>query len=371
MLICYVSIETAKSAGERSARELRLVNNNWELFMTGFHLRRRTFIAGMATAAGFGMAGFPRGAVAAQPVTISEAIHLGFYIPVYTAIHKGLFEKHGLKPTLSTAGGIAQPVPAIISKQAQFAVTGTGMSVNATVEGAQMVNIAKIAGQISVWVVAKPGLKFESFDDFKGKTIATLKYPSNTYTTPMYAMKMVAGFDPEAEGVKILQLPFGAQLQAVADGRADIATVFEWDASIGETQFGLETVFSLGNALGPAAFATSFVTKQYLDENPETVQGYCNAIAEAQKLLHEDPKVFAEVSALEFPKLDPVVFETAKSRFFGDVPLVPRNPTISKAEWETLVEHEAGAETLRERLPYEQMVDNSFAQKAAAEFGLS
>ena len=339
--------------------------------MTGINLRRRTFIAGMATAAGFGMAGFPRLGFAAQSVTISEAIHLGFYIPVYTAIHKGLFEKHGLTPSLSTAGGIAQPVPAILSKQAQFAVTGTGMSVNATVEGAQMVNIAKIAGQISVWVVAKPGTKFDTLEDFKGKTIATLKYPSNTYTTPMYAMKVLGGFDPEAEGVKILQLPFGAQLQAVADGRADIATVFEWDASIGETQFGLETVFSLGNALGPAAFATSFVTKQYLDENPETVQGYCNAIAEAQKLLHQDPAVFAEVSAIEFPKLDPAVFEKAKPRFFGDVPLVPRNPTISKSEWETLVEHETGAETLRARLPYEQMVDNSFAEKATAEFGLS
>ena len=37
----------------------------------------------------------------------------------------------------------------------------------------------------------------------------------------------------------------GAQGQAVKDGRADLAVVFEWDASIGVTQFGLEVISSL------------------------------------------------------------------------------------------------------------------------------
>src|SRR5690606_30177297 len=113
------------------------------------------------------------------------------------------------------------------------------------------------------------GTKFETVDDFKGKRIATLKYPSNTYTTPTYAMKVMGGYDPEAEGASVLQLPFGAQIQAVVDGRADVAAVFEWDASIAETNFGLEVVFSLGDALGPAAFASTFVTQAFRDENPE------------------------------------------------------------------------------------------------------
>lgn len=338
--------------------------------MNSMILDRRAFVAGMAATTGALALGMPSLSRAATAVTISEAIHLGFYIPVYVAMRKGLFEKHGITPTLTTAGGIAQPVPAILSRQAQFAVTGTGMSVNATVEGAQMVNIAKIAGQISVWVVAKPGLKFTSVEDFKGKTVATLQFPSNTFTTPTYAMKAIGGFEPEAEGVKILQLPFGAQLQAVADGRADVATVFEWDASIGETQFGLETVFSLGQALGPACFASSFVTRDYLEQNPETVQAYCNALAEAQKLLHEDEAVFGEISAVEFPQLDPAVFKAARGRMFGDVSLVPRNPTISELEWDTLVKHESVAGTLRGERPYSEMVDNSFAQKATEEFGL-
>lgn len=338
--------------------------------MSRILLGRRAFMAGSASVAGALSLGFPKLANAATPITISEAIHLGFYVSIYTAMRKGLFEKHGLDATLATAGGIAQPVPAILSRQAQFAVTGTGMSVNATVEGAQMVNIAKIAGAISVWVVAKPGLKFDTVEDFKGKTIATLQFPSNTFTTPTYAMKAIGGFEPEAEGVRFLHLPFGTQLQAVADGRADIATVFEWDASIGETQFGLESVFSLGQALGPALFTSAFVTRPFLEENPDTVQGFCNAIAEAQKMLHEEEGVFEEISALEFPTVDPAVFSAAKGRMFGDIPLVPRNPTMSEEEWNTVVDHEQVAGTLRGEREYTEMVDDSFAQKATQEFGL-
>ncbi|EPX83920.1 ABC transporter substrate-binding protein [Salipiger mucosus] len=338
--------------------------------MTQSYMDRRSFLYALGGSAGALGLGMPRRAFAQQQTArISEAIHLGLYMPLYTAINKGFFEEQGLGSSLKSAGGIAQPVPALLSDSADFAVTGTGMSINATAEGAQMVNIAKIAGQISVFVLAKPGTTFNGPEDFEGKTVATLKYPSNTYTTPYYAIKQ-AGLDPEAD-VNYLQLPFGAQLQAVADGRADFATVFEWDASIGTTQFDLEVVYALGEALGPAVFSSTFVTKTLTEENPDLVQGYCNAIAGAEKLLHEDEQVFVDVATTEFPTVDPAVIEAARPRFFGKVPIVPRNPIISEQEWDTLIAHEDGVGTLRADLPYEQMVDNSFAEKATEEFGLS
>jgi NitT/TauT family transport system substrate-binding protein len=303
--------------------------------------------------------------------TISEAIHLGFYIPIYVAKDKGFFAKHGIDMAIKSAGGIAQPVPALLSGDAQFAVTGTGMSVNSTVEGGRMVNVAKIVGHISVWVVGKPGTEVNSITDLKGKTIATLKYPSNTITTPTYAMKSVGGYSPEEGGVKFLQLPFGAQIPAVVDGRADVATVFEWDASIAEKQFGLKTLFSLGKILGPAVFTSSFVTEDFRKHKPELVQAYCNAIAEAEKMLHTDPSIFVEVSQIEFPKVDPEVIALARGRFFGEAPVVPRNPIISKSEWEAIMKHESSAGSLRQVMSFEEMVDNSFAENATSQFGLS
>ena len=223
---------------------------------------RRSAIKGLSAATA--VAVLPIGGpFAAEPFkgTISEAIHLGFYIPIYVAKDKGLFAKHGIDMAIKSAGGIAQPVPALLSGDAQFAVTGTGMSVNSTVEGGRMVNVAKIVGHISVWVVGKPGTEVNSIADLKGKTIATLKYPSNTITTPTYAMKSVGGYSPEEAGVKFLQLPFGAQIPAVVDGRADVATVFEWDASIAEKQFGLKTLFSLGKIFSGQPFSPAHLSR--------------------------------------------------------------------------------------------------------------
>jgi len=332
---------------------------------------RRSALVGLGTLAA--AAALPKGAVA-QPrtkIVISEAIHIALYTPVYTAMRKGLFAKHGLDVELSTAGGIALPVPVLLSGKGQFACTGTGMSVNATLEGGKMKCVAKVAGGISLFAIAKPGLKIKSLEDFKGKTIATLRFPSNTISTPTYMMRSIAGFDPKAAGVNFLELPPGAQAAAVKDGRADIAIAFDWDATIGVQQFGLENVFSFANILGPIAFTSIFCTERYVEQNGATVQAFCNALAEAMKLLHTVPTMHAEISSQEFPQVAPAVIQAGSANFMNTPHVVPRNPIITKVDWDAIMKHESGAGSLRQTLEYEQMVDNRFATKAANEFGLA
>jgi len=304
-------------------------------------------------------------------VVLSEAIHIALYTPVYTAMRKGLFAKHGLDVELSTAGGIALPVPVLLSGRAQFACTGTGMSVNATLEGGKMKCIAKVAGGISLFAIAKPGLKITSLEDFKGKTIATLRFPSNTISTPTYVMRSIGGFDPKAAGITFLELPPGAQAAAVKDGRADVAIAFDWDATIGVQQFGLENVFSFANILGPIAFTSIFCTERYVQANEATVQGFCNGLAEAMKLLHTNPKLHAEISAMEFPQVAPEVIQAGSSNFMKTPHVVPRNPIITKVDWDAIMKHEFGAGSLRQTLDFEQMVDSRFATKATSQFGLA
>ena len=314
---------------------------------------------------------FLRYANAATPAIISEAIHLGMYVSLYTARQKKLFEKHGLDIGIKSAGGVALPVPVLLSGKGQFGVTAAGMSVNANLSGGKMKNIAKIVGGVAMWAVAKPDSTIKDVEDFKGKTIATLKFPSSTIQTPTFTMKKYGGFEPKSAGVKFLQLPFGAQTAAVHDGRADMATVFEWDASISKKQFGLKVVYSFADVIGPLSWTTAFVTEEYMNKNPEAIQGFCNAIAEAQKMLHQDLEVFVEVSKAEFPKLDESVIRNATANFFGSKIVVPRNPTISEAEWLTDMELEYAGGAIKGKLPYAEMVENSFAEKATKKYGLA
>jgi NitT/TauT family transport system substrate-binding protein len=50
--------------------------------------------------------------------------------------------------------------------------------------------------------------------------------------------------------------------------------------------------------------------------------------------------------------------------------VVPRNPIIFKSEWEAIMKHENSAGSLRQVMSFEEMVDNSFAEKATSQFGL-
>ena len=154
-------------------------------------------------------------------VILSQALLIANYTPVYLAQQRGLFAKHGLDLDISTAGGIAVVLPVLLSSRAQFALSGSAPAVNATLEGGPMKCIANIAGGTALLVLARPGTVVNSLNDFKGKTIATLHFPSNTNVTPKYVFSKLGGFDPAAAGTKLLEFPPGAQAQAVKDGRAD------------------------------------------------------------------------------------------------------------------------------------------------------
>ena len=320
-----------------------------------------------ATVGVFGGLGPARAAGTA--VTISEALRLGMYASLYVAADKGLFAKHGLEAEVSTAGGIALPTPILLSGRAQFGVTSPGMSVNATREGGKIKNIAKIVGGVSMWAMARPDSTIRTIEDLKGKTIATLKFPSSTIQVPNYAMKAVGKFDPKEAGVTFLELPAGAQAAAVKDGRADVATAFEWDISIGVEQFGLKPVLSFADIIGPVAFTTAMATEDYIARNPAAVQGFCNALAEAQKLMHQDNAVFTQVSEKYFPKVAPSVIANATKNFFGSRTAIPTAPTISAEEWDRAMQLELAGGSVKEALSYDRMVENSFALKAAKTFG--
>ncbi len=333
---------------------------------------RRTVLLGASAAAmvaAFDRLGRPAAAQSLKSIKVSEAIHLGMYVSVYAAKHGGFFKKHGLDVAVSSAGGIALALPVVLSGNASFAVTGAGMSVNAVNEGAKVSNIAKVVGGVAMWAVAKPGTKVGNIADFKGKTIATLRFPSSTIQTPTFAMKDRGGYDPEASGVKFLQLPQGAQAQAVLDGRAEFATMFEWDVSIAKEKFGLEPVFAFADIIGPLSWTTAMTQREVIEKDPAMVQAFCDALAEAQAALQTDRELFVKASVAEFPQVGESVIRSAAGNLLDNSAAIPKNPTISKAEWDADMAFELAGGSIKAARPYEEMVDNSFAEKATAKAG--
>ena len=156
------------------------------------------------------------------PIALTTGLKLANYGPIYVAARNGLFAKQGLAVTVNVGGTVVEPVSIALSGRGPFAVTGTGMAVNSTLEGGQMKVVAKMCGALGMWVVTRPGTTFTSLADFKGKKVASLRYPSNTVTSPTFAMKKFAGMDPKASGVEFIEGPPGSIVGAVRDKRADV-----------------------------------------------------------------------------------------------------------------------------------------------------
>ena len=307
-------------------------------------------------------------AQSALPVTLTTGLKLANYGPIYVAQRTGLFEKQGLRLTADVGGTVNEPVAIALSGRGQFAATGTGMAMNSTAEGGRMKVIAKMTGALGMWVIAKPGTTFKSLADFKGKKVASLRFPSNTVTSPTFAMKKFGGFDAKASGVEFIEGPPGSIVGAVRDGRADVGVVFEWDASIA-AQSGLQVAYGFAEVVGPILLTSVMVKEDFVANNADTVQRFCNALAGAMRLIREDKAAYVAAMSAEFPNLDKAVVAAGCDRLLATSGFVPLSPVITKAEWDAIVEHDTVAGTVRKAFSFEELVDNRFAQKAADAFG--
>lgn len=232
-------------------------------------------------------------------------------------MREGIFAKHGLAVEIAAASSVAEPISILNAGRAEFAMTGTGMAINSAIEGADTRVIAKMAGAIGLWFISKPGAGVKSLEDLKGKTIASYRFPSNTVSSPTYAMKSVGGFDPKDAGVSFVEGPLGSIIPTVVEGRADMGCVFEWDASIAEAVHGLEVSLPLAAVLGPIAFTSTLVSAAYAEMYPEVVQSFVNALTESMQLLHANPEVYARVSAQEFDQVPPPPSRQGPSASWG------------------------------------------------------
>lgn len=330
----------------------------------GRFITRRAALGGLA--AGVGTLAAP-GVLRGQTMgtlRVSTALRLANYMPAYVALREGIFSRNGLDVTLDAAGSIAEPVAILNAGRADIAMTGTGMAVNSSVEGARTRVIAKLAGGIGLWVISQPGQGVSTLDDFKGKRIASLRWPSNTVSSPTYAMQAFGQFEPSENDVTFVEGPPGSIIPAVLDGRADVGCTFEWGASIAEQAHGLEVSLSLAEVIGPIAFTTAMASEETLEERPEMVQAYVTSLAEAMALIRSDDGVYARVAGQEFPEVPEAAIAAATDRLLAAPGVVPETPVVTEAEYDAIVAHETSVGTIREPLSYAEIVVPRFADAA-------
>lgn len=298
-------------------------------------------------------------------VTLNEVAHSIFYAPMYVAIEEGYFSEEGIELTLVTGFGADKTMTAVISGEAEIGFMGSEASIYTYNEGAtdHVVNFAQLTQRAGNFLVARAETDDFSWEDLKGKTVLGGRKGGMPEMVFEYILKE-HGIDPQTDLEINQNIDFGSTAAAFAENLGDYTVEFEPGATTLESEGKGYVVASLGEDSGYVPY-TAFSAKQsYIEENPETIQGFVNALQKGMDYVqNHSPEEIAKMIEPQFPETDLETITTIVTRYY-DQDTWKDNLVFEKDSFELLQDILESAGELSKRAPYEDLVVTDFAEKA-------
>lgn len=302
---------------------------------------------------------------ALKTINVSEVTRSVFYSPQYVAIHEGFFEKNGLKIELTTGQGADAVMTSVLSNQVDIGFAGPEASIYVYNEGKEDHTqvFAQLTKRDGSFLVAKENTEDFSWNDLKGKTVIPGRRGGVPYMTFEYVLKK-NGINPKTDLVLDDSIKFDLMAGAFSSGSAEYVTLFEPTASMTEVQGKGYVVASVGEASGEIPYTAYFAKKSYMSKNEDVIQGFTNAIYEGQKWVKEHTaREIAESVQEFFPGTDLDTLEAA-IQSYKDIDAWNDTPILTQESFERLEEVMIEAGELEKQVPYDKLINNTYAEKA-------
>lgn len=312
-------------------------------------------------------AGCARQETGVTTLRLSEVTHSVFYAPQYAAMSQGFFAEEGLELELLNGGGADKVMTSVLTGEVEIGLAGPEASIYVLLEGRE--NAPKIFAQLTRrdgnFLMGRTDEDF-SWENLRGKTIIGGRKGGVPEMTLEYVMKQ-NGIIPQEDAIVDTTIQFDMMAGAFSGGNGDYVTLFEPTATEMELAGQGYILCSIGEESGEIPYTAYFAAGDYLEENPEIIQKFTNAIAKGQRWVaeHTDAEV-AEAIAPYFPDTDLSVLEAVSARYRG-IGAWNETPIMGEEGLERLQDVMEEAGELKERVEFSQLVDNSFAEKAAAQ----
>ena len=299
-------------------------------------------------------------------VRLSEVTHSVFYAPQYVAMSQGFFADEGLDIELSNGGGADKVMTAVVSGGADIGLAGPESCIYIHAQGKDDLPVifAQLTKRDGSFLVGRSDEAFD-WNDLKGKTIIGGRKGGVPEMTLEYVLRQ-NGLTPGVDVTVDTSVQFNMMAGAFTGGNGDYVTLFEPTATEVEQAGKGYILCSIGQESGEIPYTAYFAARSYVDANPETVQGFVNAIARAQQWVaeHTDRQV-AEAICDQFPDTDLDILERVCARH-REIDAWNRTPVMERQALERLetVMTQAGELAADQWVSFDQLVDNSFAQKA-------
>lgn len=300
-----------------------------------------------------------------KTIRLNEVTRSVFYAPQYVAIANGYFAEEGLEIELTTGQGADKVMTAVVSGQSDIGFAGPEASIYVYNEGKE--DYCKVFAQLTKkdgsFLVSRTNTSNFSWTDLKGKTVIPGRKGGVPYMTLEYVLRK-NGINPNTDLVLDDSIKFDLMAGAFTGGNADYVTLFEPTATMTQNAEKGYVVASVGEAAGEIPYTAYFAKKSYMEENADTIQKFTNAVYKGQVWVKEHSShEIAEVIKSFFPDTDVELLANVLQSYI-DIDAWNENPILTQESFERLqtVMEEAGE--LKQKAPYEIIIDNSYAKKA-------
>ncbi|RFB85178.1 aliphatic sulfonate ABC transporter substrate-binding protein [Rhizobium leguminosarum bv. trifolii] len=293
--------------------------------------------------------------------------------PALIAEEKGYFREEGLNVELKGFGDGPVIQQAVAGGEIDVAYIGAPPVYQWAARGLEAKIIAKVNyGQAAL--IARADGSIQSLSDLRGKKLAGVNRGSGMDVLLRgFVLKETAGLNPDAD-LQLSQMPVGNMNAALDTGVVDAA--FSWEPFISQSVLrGTgRVVFDVNGALPGYPWYVVAAPSKTLKERPDDLVKLLRANAKAVAFLREHPEEANRIIAQSF-KLEPVkaadgtivppeaIVAEARKRLGWSAEIEPSD----RAFIQRLINYSVDLGILNKPLDVDDIVDDSFAAKAAAQ----
>ncbi len=300
-----------------------------------------------------------------KTIKVSEVTRSVFYAPQYVAINNGYFKENGIEIELTTGQGADAVMTSVLSNQVNIGFAGPEASIYVYNEGKEDYTqvFAQMTKKDGSFLVSKEKTDKFNWQDLKGKTVIPGRKGGVPYMTLEYVLKK-NDIDPKNDLTLDDSIKFDLMAGAFSSGNAQYVTLFEPTASLIQKQGKGYIVASVGEEAGEIPYTAYFAKKSYIQKNEDTIQGFTNAIYKGQQWVKENSaKEIAKSVQSFFPDTDLELLENVIQNY-KDIDAWNETPVLKESAFQLLQEVMTTAGELKQKAPYEKIVNNAYAEKS-------
>lgn len=299
-----------------------------------------------------------------KKVVVAEVAHSIFYAPMYVAYTEGYFKEEGLDVEIILTAGADKVTAAVLSDDVNIGFCGSESTIYLYNEGVKdyLVNFAGLTKKDGSFLVSRK--KYDNFtvENLKGKTIIGGRKGGMPEMTLKWALKE-NGIDYVDDVIIDTSIAFNAMSGAFIGGQGDFVSLFEPNALELEKQGLGYVVASIGELGGIVPYTAFNAKKSYIENNPDVIEGFTKAIQKGLDYVHNNSsKDIASKILSEFPDTSLTDLEKIIDRY-KNIDSWFKTTYINEDDFIHIEEIMENAKELSKRVPYDKLVNNTYAKK--------